>query len=379
MTDIVKVKQVLKSFVNECMEADSRSTGHISFRSFDDICDSFGINGGSADILDQMGNDENVVHYFSFISNVCDFMERRNEKESRIRDENIDHNTKRRSSKDRDIEYQRENSTRQTIGKSPFSCDDDQNYLHQSKRRSSGQANGQYPFPRDDDNYDYSKQTTKLSTKLSGHTPFPRDDDNFDYSKQETKQSIHRSSRSPFSRDFDGEEFEESKHSSNLQRNDEQTFTSSELISKINDIISNRVGSTNLAFKKWKGINGKLSAKNLQEGLFQDGQLDISVQELQKIIPTEIGLTEFAKLVSSNNDISKSRKVGTDDETICEIARQISEPGWENIILKVPGSNEMGKNLQRIGIYVDSSKLSYITSKLGKTGLINAIKIKLGQ
>jgi hypothetical protein len=211
------------------------------------------------------------------------------------------------------------------------------------------------------------------------------------------RESSQRNSSRQSQDDFEDQNVSARRSTNNLERqvsrsNLHQTetqprLTPSEIIKQINTVIADRIGSSHSAFKKWKGINSKLSAKDLHQGLIQDGHVNISLQEIQKVVTFEMGLTDFAKMLSGQNiesangsgttTFGQSRRMTTDEETICAISRQIHSPGWENIIFNSPGNDEMMKGLQRIGVEIDCNKLQIITTKIGRTGLIDAIKQRI--
>jgi hypothetical protein len=220
----------------------------------------------------------------------------------------------------------------------------------------------------DDDRFPSRKESSQRNSSMQSHCD--------DYEDQNVSA---RRSTSNLERQTSG---------SNLHQTETQPrLTPSEIIKQINTVIADRIGSSHVAFKKWKGLNSKLDAEDLHQGLLQDGHVNISLQDIQKIVSFDMGLTDFAKMLSGQNiesasgsgttPFGQSRKMTADEETICEIARQINSPGWENIIFNSPGNEEMMKGLQRIGVEIDSNKLRIITGEIGKTGLIDTIKQKI--
>jgi Ca2+-binding EF-hand superfamily protein len=164
--------------------------------------------------------------------------------------------------------------------------------------------------------------------------------------------------------------------------------SSDDIVSRINEIIEEKIGSAHSAFRKWKGENGKISARGLHEGLFQYGKISISIHELEKLIPREMNLGEFIKMIgnssipsnqvcSSHQNAQRQRKMTADEEFIYSIVDQIKDPKWEDIIFRSNEGDEMACNLMKIGIKVDSIKLRIIIVKMGKTGVIDAIKRRL--
>lgn len=329
MSEALRLKQSLKDVIIDCMEADVRMTGEISLRWFNDICYSYDIDSDRDDIFDFIQESDSsrsgIVSYFSLASLICktNLNRRGRNDDYRGREENL---------------YSRSNGDRRSKKNS-----DDDRLL---SRRGNPQRNS----------------TTRFQ------------DDDFE------EQNV--SARRPPSN------LERQTSRSNIQQPETQTrLTPSDIVQQINTVIADRVGSSHVAFKKWKGLNNKVSAESLHEGLLQDGNVNISIQDLKKVVTNDMSLTDFAKMLSSqsfgsngnsgNTPFGQSRKMTADEETICEVARQINTPGWESIIFKSPGNDEMVKGLQRIGVEVDSNKLRIITAKLGKTGLIDAIKQRI--
>jgi hypothetical protein len=68
-----------------------------------------------------------------------------------------------------------------------------------------------------------------------------------------------------------------------------------------------------------------------------------------------------------------TRNIRPDDETIQEISSQIRDQSWENIVFGSPDADEILRWLNWTGVNVSVSKIKMLTSKFGKTDLINAI------
>jgi hypothetical protein len=60
-------------------------------------------------------------------------------------------------------------------------------------------------------------------------------------------------------------------------------------------VIADRIGSSLAVFKKWKRRNREPSAEDSHQSLVQDGHINISFQEIQKVIMPEMCLIDFQK------------------------------------------------------------------------------------
>ena len=161
----------------------------------------------------------------------------------------------------------------------------------------------------------------------------------------------------------------------------------------INEIIkkSNSFGGVKNVFQRWKGIDSKLTAKSIHEGLLQDGKINIPPLEIESIIKKvtngtdSLSLPSFMRMVGNNNNDSQrsnnninqtGRKMTLDDQAIQDIADQITNSDWETIIFKANTSDEIVRLLSEMGIEVEEATIRRLTSRLGRIGLIDAIKLR---
>jgi hypothetical protein len=138
MSEVSRLKQSLKDVIIDCMEADSRMTGEISLRWFNDICGNYDIESDRDEIFELIEQTDasrsGIVSYFSLASLVCrsNLNRRSRNDNSRGREENSysrsngDRNFKKNMDDDR-FPSRRESSQRNSSRQSQDDDYDDQN------------------------------------------------------------------------------------------------------------------------------------------------------------------------------------------------------------------------------------------------------------
>ncbi|OHS98199.1 hypothetical protein TRFO_09080 [Tritrichomonas foetus] len=168
------------------------------------------------------------------------------------------------------------------------------------------------------------------------------------------------------------------------------------LISMISEHVYNAYPNSKTCYHKWRGMHNGLEAGDLRDGLAKDGKILISLDDAQKIISKYGGpltLSTFARLLSDGTRFKEEADMGPpeiteDEEAIFEIAEQVSAlmksrrgqrnvNQWEEIIYRAPDIVDIVRGFEELGIDVSLDSVRVLTAKLGKAGLVKAIKSKL--
>lgn len=139
------------------------------------------------------------------------------------------------------------------------------------------------------------------------------------------------------------------------------------------------------AFAKWRQ-GDLLSADDLRDGLARDCGVRFPREELALIVQHYGGpmnVSTFARMLSDGirlTELGRSPngrvRETEDEEMINDIAGQIRRGGWEDIVLRCSSAEELSNGFLEYGVRVTPEVLHTLESKYGKTGLINALRLR---
>ena len=157
------------------------------------------------------------------------------------------------------------------------------------------------------------------------------------------------------------------------------------MISMISEHVYNAYPNSKTCYHKWRGFHNNLEASDLRDGLAKDGNILITLEDAKNIIAKyggPLSLSAFARLLSDGTKFADEAKSGpqemTEDEAaIVNLAKQVRGNQWENMIFRAPDVADIVRGFAELGIKVDPNDIRILTQKLGKSGLVNAIKANM--
>ena len=168
----------------------------------------------------------------------------------------------------------------------------------------------------------------------------------------------------------------------NFEPGEETPPVNPEALTKlIADKVDESVGSTQNAFNRWRGIDTRLTPQALQKGLSKDANINVPLEDLQELMAKYGGdLSEmaFSRMLGSAQP-KVTRKMTQDDQALQDIADQIQQTGWEKIFYKASSASEIVRLLGEMGVIASEADIRRLTMKLGRTGIIDALKMRLGE
>lgn len=159
--------------------------------------------------------------------------------------------------------------------------------------------------------------------------------------------------------------------------------------SQISSLITKNVGrafrGSKHAYEKWRGSEELLTPSNLRNGLARDCNIILPLDSLSQITSSygiNISHSGFVRMLADGAKYSQDTsnhptELTVDEVALRKIAQEIHGNEWEDIILHSRSVEDIVRGLDSIDITVDPSEIRLLTSKLGKTGLIEAIHAKL--
>jgi Ca2+-binding EF-hand superfamily protein len=162
-----------------------------------------------------------------------------------------------------------------------------------------------------------------------------------------------------------------------------------EAINLISQLVSESVGTAKGAFTKWRGHGDKMTAQDLQKGLAKDGKKVFSLNQIEHIFQTyggDLNLANFVRLISGTlpgegsriSNLTSTPNPGVsltyDQQNLRNLAKQLVGKKWENIIFNSQSNDDLMRKFSRIGVESDMTILKRLTSRYGKTGLIQILE-----
>ncbi|EAY10726.1 hypothetical protein TVAG_364510 [Trichomonas vaginalis G3] len=139
------------------------------------------------------------------------------------------------------------------------------------------------------------------------------------------------------------------------------------------------------AFSKWRQ-DDLLSADDLRDGLARDCGVKFPREDIAFIVQHYGGpmnISTFARMLSDGNRLTELNRSPNgrvreteDEEMINDIAGQIRRDGWEDIVLRCSTAEELSNGFLEYGVKVTPEVLHTLESKYGKTGLIDALRLR---
>jgi hypothetical protein len=157
------------------------------------------------------------------------------------------------------------------------------------------------------------------------------------------------------------------------------------------ELISRQVARTSRGSRdcyiKWRGAHELLDANDIRDGMAKDGNMVIPLKDLQTIIDGYGGpmtmsgfvrmLGDGAKYVEKNTASGGARRDPEDEAILKKIADNVIGTQWQEMIQKSRGVEDMVRGFDIIGIPIDADVVRRLTSKLGKFGLLEAIRARI--
>jgi hypothetical protein len=146
-------------------------------------------------------------------------------------------------------------------------------------------------------------------------------------------------------------------------------------------------GLTITQLMRWKGPHALLDANDIRDGLARDANILVPLRDLQVIVAQYGGtmnlsafvrmLGDGAKFAEQTSSIEGVQKATEEEAQLTRIADQVIGTEWETVILRSRTADDIVRGLARYGIEVQETVMHTLTSKIGKTGLVDAIKARM--
>lgn len=137
-------------------------------------------------------------------------------------------------------------------------------------------------------------------------------------------------------------------------------------------------------FQKWRGQHERIDASDIRDGLAKDMKILIPHSEISALVRRYGGpmtLSTFVRMLADGAKMSDepTRSPGRtdDDAAIVKISEQVHGTGWEDIVYNSTSAEDIVSGFAERGIKVTSGEIRTLTSKLGRTGLVSAIRARM--
>ncbi|KAH0786045.1 hypothetical protein GPJ56_010020 [Histomonas meleagridis] len=156
--------------------------------------------------------------------------------------------------------------------------------------------------------------------------------------------------------------------------------------------ISNHVFKSSMGskyyYQKWRDVQkNALDTEDFRDGLARDCKIIVPYDELDYLIERYGGpmsLSSFVRFLSDGKKYEEDEMIKTgelemteDDASINEIAKKIKGKDWERIVYHSSSVDEILEEFENQGIFITPDVVGKLLSKLGRSGLISAIKKKM--
>jgi hypothetical protein len=164
-------------------------------------------------------------------------------------------------------------------------------------------------------------------------------------------------------------------------------LTTNQLIALISKQVSRISRGSKQVYNKWRGARDFLDAENLRDGLARDANIRVPLRDLHVIV-TQYGgpmnmsafvrmLGDGVKFADQAASIDGLQRATEDEATLIKIADQVIGNDWQEVILRSRTAEDVVRGLARYGIRLTESEIWALMSKLGKTGLVDAIRARI--
>jgi hypothetical protein len=130
-------------------------------------------------------------------------------------------------------------------------------------------------------------------------------------------------------------------------------------------------------YKRWRGSHEFLTAEDLRDGLANEAKTLVPMDDLKALLEAYGGpltLSSFMRMVS---DGKKPEERSTPDEAaLVRIAKKIRGEKWAEVVFMSTSIEDIMVGLEREGIEVSEDDVRLLTSKLGRMGLVSALRAR---
>jgi hypothetical protein len=151
-----------------------------------------------------------------------------------------------------------------------------------------------------------------------------------------------------------------------------------DLLAAIPKFVFKCAKSNREADQRWRGAHDFLTAGDLRDGLARDAKVLLPLRDLEALLADYGGPMQLNAFVRMLSDGSRSPERPTeDDAALSGIARKIRGEKWADIVFGSTCVEDIVLGFAQEGIEVSEQEIRLLTSKLGRTGLIWAIRERL--
>jgi hypothetical protein len=133
-------------------------------------------------------------------------------------------------------------------------------------------------------------------------------------------------------------------------------------------------------YQAWRESHELLTAKDLKDGLEKDAQVKIPLNDIENLVQQYGGpmsLSTFVRMVSNGRNLGAGPTA--DETSLAEIAGKLHGKKWDQIIFQSTSVDAIMLRFEQEGIHVSEQDIRLLTSKLGRLGLVSALKARMKQ
>lgn len=151
-----------------------------------------------------------------------------------------------------------------------------------------------------------------------------------------------------------------------------------ELILFISEKVQENFSNLKYCYNKWRGMDEQLSAFCLRNGLARDAKILFPLSDIKTLVngfgSEFLSLSDFIKLIQGfGPDEIPQFTMTFDEEEIYNLAQQLHDIHWSDIIYNSEDNVDLFNKLYDAGVQIKLSILKRLISKYGRMGLIDAL------
>lgn len=164
-------------------------------------------------------------------------------------------------------------------------------------------------------------------------------------------------------------------------------LTPNQYIELISKQVSRISRGSKQCYAKWRGGHNLLDANDIRDGLAKDANILVPLRDIEMIVnhyggPMNMStfvrmLADGTRYAEQNSTIEGMKRVTEDEAVLMRISEQVIGTQWESLVLRSRSAEDIVRVFAEMGAEVTESEIGTLTSKLGKTGLVDAIKARI--
>ena len=164
-------------------------------------------------------------------------------------------------------------------------------------------------------------------------------------------------------------------------------FTTDQILEIMAGCIFKTAKGSKEYYQRWRRSHDRLDTSDLRDGLAKDMKILIPFEDLDIIVKQYGGpmtLSTFVRMLSDGSRLTEQmkniggvRQATEDEAALIRLSQQVCGVGWEDMILNSTTAEDIVTGFADRGVKVTSGEIRTLTSKLGRTGLVSAIRARM--